>query len=475
MRYLSIPFSALAVAAAALCFPLAPARAQELAPAPQQQQQAPIVRQIDIQYAGSATVSREKILANMRTAIGKPYSQQAVEDDIRSLYATGSITNVRIFGEPVADGVKVVVVVQSKANVTAINIDGSHASSVRKKLKKDITTKQGQTLNEATLEQDRQKILDEYANKGYSDTTVQYHTDVNDQTGAATVTFTVVEGGKQVVKRIEFEGNTVFTQKQLKKVIKTKTANPLSFLTKAGRVNTDELDDDVTTLRAYYQNHGYEDVTVKPPRIEPDGKRPGHARLRHRGRRPIPRGQCRRGRRAGFHQRPGRRPSSRPSRAESSRRRICGMTPRPWAISTAAAAISTWRSMRRPPRPAPGTINVNYKIDEGSQSYIDRINIEGNTRTKDKVIRRELAVNPGRSLQQQPGGREQAAAHEPELLRQGSRRADLSHRYRHPRPQGCERARGGSPHRLLQLRRRFLLHRQPARLRGSAADEFRSS
>ena len=274
MRYL-FRLTLLAATLAALFLSVPGASAQTappgILPRAPEAPQAPIVRQIDIQYAGPATLSREKILGNMRTAIGKPYSQQAVEDDIRSLYATGSVTNVRIFGEPIADGVRVVVVIQSKANVTSVNFVGNTIIAT-KKLRKDISTKPGQTLNEANLEQDRQKILDDYANKGYSQTDVKYHTDVNDQTGAATVTFTITEGTKTVVKQIYFEGNTVFTTKQLRKVIKTKPANILSFLTKAGRVNSDELDGDETTLREYYQNHGYEDVTVQPPRIDPVGK-----------------------------------------------------------------------------------------------------------------------------------------------------------------------------------------------------------
>ena len=95
--------------------PLAPsAGGPSAAPAPPQ---TPIVRAIEIQYAGPATVSKEKILANMRTRVGRPYSQQAVEDDIRSLYATNLVSNVRIFGEPMGDGVKVVVVVAGKSTL----------------------------------------------------------------------------------------------------------------------------------------------------------------------------------------------------------------------------------------------------------------------------------------------------------------------------------------------------------------------
>ena len=372
--------------ASAQTAPLLPAAAPQ---APQ----APTVRQIDIQYAGPATLSREKILANMRTAVGKPYSEQAIEDDIRSLYATGSVTNVRIFGEPLADGVRVVVVIQSKANVAAVNIVGATAISA-KKLRKDISTKPGQTLNEASLEQDRQKILDEYADHGYSQTGVTYHTDVNDQTGAATVTFTVTEGTKTVVKSIHFEGNTVFTGKELQKVIKTKPANVLSFLTKTGRVSNDQLDGDVSALREYYQNHGYEDVTVDQPRIEPVGN--GKVSLvyainegpkYHVGTVGVTGAlvyttdqvQAKLKTRAGG--------VFSPQDLRDDTKAIGDLYGSRGYIDMTANAETTSAGDH--------VINVLYKIDEGTQSYIEHINIEGNTRTKDKVIRRELAVYPG--------------------------------------------------------------------------------
>jgi len=366
---------------------------QAQTPAAQPPQQAPIVRQIDIQYAGPATLSREKILANMRTAIGKPYSEQAVEDDIRSLYATGSVTNVRIFGEPVTDGVRVVVVIQSKSNVAAINFVGATAFT-EKKLRKDIATKPGQSLNEATLEQDRQKILDDYANKGYSQTDVKYQTDINEQTGAATVTFTINEGTKTVVKSVRFEGNTVFTAKVLKKVVKTQPANVLSFLTKTGRVSNDQLDQDVTSLREYYQNHGYEDVTVEQPRIEPAGN--GKVSLvyaitegpqYHVGTVGITGVQVYTTAQIQGRLKTKSDNAFSPQNLRDDDKAIGDLYgSRGYVDMTADAETSS----------APNhVINVVYKIDEGAQSYINQINIQGNTKTKDKVIRRELAVQPG--------------------------------------------------------------------------------
>src|SRR6478735_796126 len=106
-----------------------------------------IVRAIDIQFAGAVTVSKEKILANMRTQVGRPYSQQAVEDDIRNLYATGNVSNVRIFGEQIADGVKVVVVVAGKSAISAVEIQGA-TRFPESRLRKQISTKPKDSLNE---------------------------------------------------------------------------------------------------------------------------------------------------------------------------------------------------------------------------------------------------------------------------------------------------------------------------------------
>src|SRR5260370_21139866 len=73
------------------------------------QQGPPIIRSIEVQYSGPATVSKERILAQIRTAAGQPYSYSTGEDDIRILYNTGTIQNARIFGQPEADVLKVIV------------------------------------------------------------------------------------------------------------------------------------------------------------------------------------------------------------------------------------------------------------------------------------------------------------------------------------------------------------------------------
>src|SRR5687767_13354470 len=116
-------------------------------------QQGPVVRNIDVQYVGPETVSKEKILANMRTRVGRPYSPQVTEEDVRSLYATGNVSNVRIFGEPVGDGVKVIVVVATKSSVSEVVITGAERIKPSK-VREELSTKPGEALSEATLEGD---------------------------------------------------------------------------------------------------------------------------------------------------------------------------------------------------------------------------------------------------------------------------------------------------------------------------------
>src|SRR4051812_42049034 len=80
------------------------------------------IHSIEVRYTGPETISRERILAQMRTKVGQEYSDTIVEQDIRNLYGTGQLQNVRIYGEPAGDEVNVIVAVQTRAVVHEIEI-----------------------------------------------------------------------------------------------------------------------------------------------------------------------------------------------------------------------------------------------------------------------------------------------------------------------------------------------------------------
>ncbi len=353
---------------------------------------APIVRQIDVQYAGSGAMAKEKILANMRTRVGKPYSEQAVEEDIRTLYGTGNISNVRIFGEPMTNGVKVIVVVQSKAQVTEVLIQG--ASQVKEsRLRKEIGVKPKDTLNESALEQDRQKIADYYSTKGFTEASVSVKTEVDEKLGTARVIFSVDEKGKTAIRSVKFEGNTVLKNGEIAKVVKTKSKSLLNIFSKSGRLNTELLDEDVKSIRELYQSKGYVDAQVAPPKVTREGDKVDVVFS-------ITEGQLYRVGKVNY---TGAGVFT-VDELEKGAKIKTGEVYSPQAVRSDVKAIQDMYGARgyidfqAGANTAPGpdhTVNVNFSLDEGVQSYVERVNISGNTRTKDKVIRRELAVAPG--------------------------------------------------------------------------------
>ena len=360
------------------------------------QGKAPTVQSIEVQYAGPATVTKERLLANMRTRVGQPYSEVVVEEDIRNLYATGNVVNVRIYGEPAGnDGVKVIVVLQAKSKVTVVELEGVKefkASRIREK----ITTKPGDAANEASLESDRQAILEYYRGKGFTDIEVTYTVDSNEKLGTARVKFNVREGGKSAIKEVRFVGNSQVSSKQLKKVVKTRSYGLLSPLTKTGRVAQDQLVDDVTAIREYYQNKGFSDVQVRPAELNQRGSKvsvvfsivEGEAykvgAISYRGARLFPE-----------------------EKILSVTKLRSGATYSPAAVQADVKALQDlygakgyvdFQTSARTASGGKNTTDISFNMEEGSQAFVGRVNITGNTRTKDKVVRRELALAPGESF-----------------------------------------------------------------------------
>jgi outer membrane protein insertion porin family len=353
----------------------------------------PIVRSIDVEYSGPATVSKERILAQMRTTVGQPYSDQVVEQDIRQLYSTGAIRNVRIFAQPEAEGVKVIVAVQTRSVVREIEIAG--AQSVKaKKLRKEIEIKINQPVNEEALEKGRQKIIDVYKGRGFNDVDVQFRVDsIEEKRGTSRVIYTINEGIKGAVRSVRFEGNQHFSDKTLRKQMKTRGKTLIAFIDKSGRLDETQLQQDLDSIKEFYQNHGYIDVEVKDVRKErangpiivtiavTEGPQYHVGKLSFSGYKMT---------------------SEQKIRALIKMKE--GSVYSPKALHDDAKAIADaygaggYVDLVVQPQgsPAgPAKIDVQYKIEEGNRYFVQRINVVGNTRTKDKIIRREVLIAPG--------------------------------------------------------------------------------
>jgi outer membrane protein insertion porin family len=355
-------------------------------------QSAPLIKSIQVQFAGASTVSEDRILANMRTRVGQPYSDPVVEDDIRSLYGSGVVSNVRIFGEPQSDGVRVIVLVQGKSLLTEIEVKGAKEIS-EKRVRKEIGSKLGSPVSEGTLESDRQKILTVYQDKGFGSAKVTFKVAANEKTGASKVTFTIDEGEKALVKTLRFEGNTSQKASKLQDVVKTKKAGLGSFLTKSGRLNNEQLEDDAKALREFYQNQGFIDVRINVDQQEVKG---GGIAVTFQ----INEGKRYEVGNISFH---GAKLFSE-SEIQAVTKVRAGNVYSPAAIRADIKQIqdlygskgyADFQSGART-KPAGGNrVDLEFNFDEGRISKVNRVNISGNTKTKDKVVRRELALAPG--------------------------------------------------------------------------------
>lgn len=364
------------------------------AQAPQSAPGPPVIRAIDVEYTGPASISKQRILAQMRLKVGQPYSNQVVEDDIKALYATGYVRNVRIFAQPQGDGVKVIVAVQTQAIMREIEING--ATQVKPtRLRKEMKVKLNQAVNERALEEARQKIIEIYQGKGYNDVSVEYRVEpIDEKRGTARVIFTVTEGVKGAISQIRFEGNEHVKAAILRKQMKTRGRTLIYFMDKTGRLDEVQLEQDMDKIREYYQNHGFIDVEIKEVRKDRTPKGPMIITVViWEG----PQYHVRKLTITGYEH-------TTDDRVRALLKMKEGSVYSPKQLRDDAKALADaygsggYVDLEITPEgtPAgPALIDVHYTIEEGARSFVNRVNIEGNTRTKDKVIRREVLVAPG--------------------------------------------------------------------------------
>src|SRR5437773_3542623 len=364
------------------------AQAPQAAPGP------PVIRSMEVQYTGPATISKERILAQMRTKVGQVYSNEVVQEDIKALYKTGYIRNVRIFAQPEGDGVKVTVAVQTRSIVREIEITGAERIKP-KRLRKEIKVKLNHAVDEQALEESREKIVEVYQGHGFNDVSVQFRVDpIDEKRGTARVVFTVNEGVRGAISQVRFEGNAHINDRTLRKQMKTRGRTLIYFMDKTGRLDEVQLEQDLDKIREYYQNHGFIDMEIKEVRKDRTPKGPMIITIVIAE---GPQYHVRKLTISGYEH-------STEAKVRAFLKLKEGSVYSPKQLRDDAKAVADaygsggYVDLVITPEgtPAgPALIDVHYIIGEGTRSFVNRVNIEGNTRTKDKVIRREVLVAPG--------------------------------------------------------------------------------
>jgi outer membrane protein insertion porin family len=386
-------------------------------PVAQAQFSGPKITKIEIRHRGPVSVSDDLIRANIRVKVGDPYLVAAVDDDVRNLYATGFFYNIQIAREEGAGGFTLVYVLQEKPRLTELKFRGNKKFS-DSKLRKKLTTKINEPLDERKLFTDKQEIEQMYQKAGYPKTDVRYEPVIEEAAGRATVTFVITESPKVKIVEVDFVGATAFKQKKLRKVVKTRRRWMFSWITQSGYFKDDVLEDDKEKLIEYYHDHGYIDFDIKDiqivnptPRsmvirfIVYEGTQYKVGSVKITGNKLFTTDEIARGMK-NLHDLAHVKAKIGPHGLQMDVGDI--FTPKGYSKDIeqvedfygSRGYIDVSQSARnltvlRIPNTESGTMDLEFQIDEGQKSYIEKVEIRGNINTKDKVIRRELAVSPG--------------------------------------------------------------------------------
>ena len=399
-RWLRAPGQALI--AALLLLSSGPVRGQIAGPIPK----ASPVQKITLQHVGQAAASDALIRANIRLRLGDPYSRKASDDDIHNLRNTGFFENVYVTEKQVAGGVEVTYTLVSKPVVTEILFEGNTGGRKfrESKLRKKIRSRTGETLSRPRIFSDTRAILKEYQKGGYHQARVEYEVRHDEALGQAAVVFQVDPGRKVKIDDIVFENAVAFSQRELRKVFKTRRRWWMSWLTGSGKFETDQWDEDLEMLTQFYQDEGYIDFKVREIKFGYpkegrmvirldlyEGYRYQVGNVTFEGNTLFTEDQIRRG--VQVLERP-----VAPFMLEGAIFTPRGLSEDRDAIRDyyeAYGYLDTIVRVTKVPNTDQGTIDLVYSVKEGEISYVEKVEIRGNTRTRDKVIRRELAISPG--------------------------------------------------------------------------------
>jgi outer membrane protein insertion porin family len=322
---------------------------------------------------------------------GDLYDADRADRSLRTLFATGLFRDVRI----ARDGSRLVVEVQENPIINRVAFEGNRRVS-DDVLNGEVQLRARSVMTPQLVQLDRQRILDLYARRGRFAARVEPKIIELDQNRVDLV-FEIVEGEAALVARINFVGNTAFSDARLRDVISTREQAFYRFLSSSDTFDPDRLSFDRELLRRYYLRNGYPDVQIGNPTAELSPDRSGFFLTF-----PITEGER-------FTFGTVEITSAFQNLDTASLRRFLEVTSGSWydgdAVERTAQALSDAANLRGFPfvdvqpqitRDVEGRrINLTFAINEAPRVFVERINIEGNTRTIDRVIRREFRLAEG--------------------------------------------------------------------------------
>ncbi len=340
---------------------------------------------------GNRRVEADTIRSYFRVAPGERLDAAKIDAALKALYASGLFQDVHI----AQSGNRLIVTVVEAPVIDRLAFEGN-TKIKDEQLEQEIQSKARSTLSRAKVQADVQRVIDVYHRSGRFDIQVVPKI-IQRPNNRVDLVFEIREGEKTGVKTINFVGNKAYSSYRLKDVIKTSVSNWFSFLQTTDVYDPDRIEADRDLIRRFYLNHGYADVQVVSATGEYDpavkgfiltftieeGPQYRFGALEVQSNiRAVDSGTLRRILR--MH-------TGEFYNGEAVEKTVEDMTVE---IAKHGYPFATVRP-RGDRNPEQRTVGVVYVVDEGVRAYIERINIRGNTRTREYVIRREFDIAEG--------------------------------------------------------------------------------
>ncbi|HXX57973.1 MAG TPA: outer membrane protein assembly factor BamA, partial [Thermodesulfovibrionales bacterium] len=355
-------------------------------------QGAPIVNSITVK--GLKRIEEGAVKSKITQKTGEPISNEKISEDIKNIYKMGYFDDVTAEMEPQEGGIQLIYVVKEKPTIVRVSFQGNKELA-DDKLKEKVGITAGSIADTTLIQDNALKIQQYYEEEGYWLATV---VPVVNRVGEneVSLTYLIDEGKKVKVKKIVIEGNQAISSSQVRKAMKTSTWNLLSFLTSSGYYTRQTMNADVEAIKDLYFNNGYIKVVVAEPEISLTGDKSGMiitiriaegsqyriASVDISGNKAYPEELLR----SRIMLSPGVIFSK-----EILKKDIAAVTElytqNGYALANVFPDVVADDVTKQ--------VSLTYKIEEGSIYHIGRIEVSGNTKTKDKVIRREVRLDEG--------------------------------------------------------------------------------
>lgn len=356
--------------------------------------QAAVASRIDVR--GNQRVDAQTIRDNVNVRPGKAYTSADVDEAVKRLFAMGLFSDVRI----TQSGGALVVHVSEYAVVNNVLFQGNKKVKDAQ-LERAVQLKPRSAFDPSTMEADKEAIKAAYGHVGRNDVTVSAKT-VDLGSGRVNVVYEIGEGTRTKITAINFVGNNAYGERRLRDIISTKKSNPMSWLTRSDIYDEGRLQADEEALRRFYFNRGYADFRVLSSEAVLDeatnqytitinideGQRYTFGDVQVESTVDGVDPEALNGLIASR--------SGRNYSAKDIEKTVESITDRVASSGYAFAKVEP-RGDRNFEN---HTISVVYNVEQGPRAYVERIEIRGNDKTRDYVIRREFDLNEGDAFNQ---------------------------------------------------------------------------